>query len=101
MKLDKNKNSVQTCMGSLLTMLVYLVVGAYAYQKIDVWINKKDVEIMSSILMSRFSEEEKFSFNDGFNVALALASYGSDDNPGLDKSIGEIVFRAYEWGQDD
>ena len=99
MKLDKNKNSLQTCMGSLLTMLVYIVVGAYAYQKIDVWVNKKDVEIMSSILMSEFDEEEKFSFDDGFNVALALASYGGDDGKsGFDKSLGEIVFRAYEWG---
>ena len=101
MKLDKNKNSVQTCMGSFLTLLIYIIVGAYAYQKIDVWVNKKDVEIMSSILMSEFSEEDKFRFEDGFNVAMALASYGDEYNAQLDKSIGEIIFRAYTWGEDE
>ena len=56
---------------------------------------------MSSILMSEFTEDDKFSFKDGFNIAMALASYGGDSNAVLDKSIGEIIFRAYEWGEDE
>ena len=45
MKLDKDRESLQTTLGSIFTLIVYLIVGAYAYQKTTIWYFKEDVDI--------------------------------------------------------
>ena len=48
MKLDKDRDNVHTIMGSICSLILILIVCAYTYIKVDVWYNKKDVDIMSS-----------------------------------------------------
>ena len=48
MQIEKDKSELKSMCGSLFTFLIYIVTAVYFLQKIDVWIAKKDVDIMSS-----------------------------------------------------
>ena len=37
----------------------------------------------------------------GLNLAISFTEYDDVTEPILDKSYGEIVFNAYEWGTDE
>ena len=50
-------------MGSFLTIVLFIITAAYTYQKIDVYIEKKDVDIMSSVQYSYFDETQVFDFS--------------------------------------
>ena len=88
-------------MGSFLTIILFIITAAYTYQKIDVYIEKKDVDIMSSIQYSYFDETQVFDFSQGLNLAIAFTAFDNEQENILDKSIGEIVFKAYSWGMDE
>ena len=60
MKLDGESNEVRTFMGSLCSIVLLLVVLAYAYQKVDVYINKRDVDIMTSVQRKFYGDEYVF-----------------------------------------
>ena len=79
-------------MGSLFTLVSLIILIAYTYQKIDVWIEKKDVDIMSSIMFSYIDETQAFDSSQGLNLAIAFTAFDNEEEPILDKSIGEIVF---------
>ena len=79
-------------MGSLFTIVSLIIVIAYTYQKIDVWIEKKDVDIMSSIMFGYIDETQVFDNSQGINLAIAFTAFDNEEEPTLDKSIGEIVF---------
>ena len=36
----------------------------------------------------------------GLNLAISFTAYDGKSEPILDKSYGELVFNAYEWGND-
>ena len=101
MKLDKENSTLKTFVGSLITIIVHLVVFMYAYVQLDVWINKKDVDIMATTLNEHLPHDYIFDHEQGLNLAIAFTSYDSNPNPILDKSYGELVFNAYEWGKDE
>ena len=98
MHIEKNKSDLKTVIGSFFTLLIYSVVALYMFQKIDVWLAKKDVDIMSSTQTGFFNDSYTFDFDQGLNFAIAFTAYDDDREYLLDKSYGEIVFRAYEWG---
>lgn len=88
MKLDRDRDVLQTFMGSTCTILIAIITILYAYQKTDVWLGKKDVDIMSSVIESHFNDSYVFSHANGLNVAVAFTAYDSEREPILDKSIG-------------
>ena len=49
MKLDASSDDVRTYTGSLCSLLLAFIVLMYTYLKFDVLINKKDVDILSTI----------------------------------------------------
>ena len=62
MKIDKQKSVLQSTMGSLCSLLVLVVVSAYAYQKTDVWMQKKDVDILESTVDDFYDMDYIFDF---------------------------------------
>ena len=98
MRIQKNESDLKTIIGSLFTLLIYGVVALYMLQKIDVWLAKKDVDIMSSTQVGFFNDSYTFGYDQGLNFAIAFTAYDEETEYVLDKSYGEIVFRAYEWG---
>ena len=100
MQIEKNKSELRSMIGSLFTFLIYIVSGVYSLQKLDVWRAKKDVDILSSTQAGYFNDSYVFGYDDGLNIAVAFTAYDSETENILDKSYGEIVFIAYEWGYD-
>ena len=55
---------------------------------------------MSSTQSGYYDDSYVFSYEQGFNIAIAFTAYDSETEPILDRSYGEIVFREYEWDFD-
>ena len=100
MKVDKQKSVLQSTMGSLCSLVVLLIVTAYAYQKMDVWMQKKDVDILESTADDYFDLDYIFDYEQGLNIAFGFTEYGSGKQYNLDKSIGKIALKEYSWGGD-
>ena len=77
---------------------MFVVVIAYAYQKTDVWLKKKDISIQYSTQDAYFTYEDVFDFSQGLNIGLAFTAYDTETEPILDPSYGRIVFNAFTWG---
>ena len=101
MKLDKHRHSVNSSIGSFLSFILLVVVGAYAYQKTDVWLQKKDVDVMSSTQKKAHGTDKIFDASMGLNIAMAFSAYDGVKENILDPSFGEIVFKEYMWGTRD
>ena len=75
MKLDKENSILNSSFGSVLTILVYLTIAIYSYLKADVWLNKKDIDIMSSTMIDHFDSDFVINADDGLNLAIAFTKY--------------------------
>ena len=72
----------------------------FAYLKIDVLINKKDVDVMSTINDNYYTPDDVITYkNTGFNIAAAFTAYDSETEDILDPTYGELVFMHYAWGE--
>lgn len=49
MKLDDGVEGIQSWMGSLCSIILATVMLAYMYQKMDVLIARKDVDVLSTV----------------------------------------------------
>ena len=92
---------MKTSVGSLISIFVFVIVFMYAYIKFDVWIKKKDVDIMATKLADYLPYEYIFDYDQGLNLAIAFTSFDNNPEPILDKSYGELIFNTYEWGSDE
>ena len=100
MKLDGGQSHLKSWMGSLCTLIILIVVIAYSVQKMDVLINKKDVNVLSTIHKLYFDEDYTFCYENGLNLAVAFTAYDDQQEWVLDRRYGELVFQAYTWGED-
>lgn len=85
-------------MGSICSIILLLITVFYAYLKFDVLRNKKDVNVLSTIKDSYFTDDDHFSYEQGLNIAVAFTAYDSERDPILIPQIGEIVINQYKWG---
>ena len=85
-------------MGSICSIILLLITVFYAYLKFDVLRNKKDVNVLSTIKDSYFTDDDHFSYEQGLNIAVAFTKYDSEREPILIPQIGEIVINQYKWG---
>ena len=58
MKLDKDKDVVQTSFGACCSLILAFIVLAYCYQKADVWYSKTGNIIMMSTQQNAFPYDE-------------------------------------------
>lgn len=73
MRLDgEGSETLQTAWGSVLSILMFIITGAYLYQKIDVMFEKAGVDILSSNQENFFKSDEKFGNEQGLNFAFGL-----------------------------
>ena len=57
MKIDADNSILQSTMGSILSVAMTMMVCIFTYQKMEVWLTKKGVDISSAINDSFFSED--------------------------------------------
>ena len=72
----------------------------YLYQKFEVMMGRKGVDLQSAFMEKFFTEYDEFGYDQGLNFAVAFTAYNNEREYILDKSIGELMFIAYEWGED-
>ena len=88
-------------MGSLCSLILIVVIGAYAYIKTDVMLLKKDIDIITSTHRHYFDAEYVFDYRQGLNFAFAFTGFDSEREEILDPSYGRIVFINFAWGIDE
>jgi len=85
-------------MGSLMSLALLAIVAIYAFYKADILINAKDMNVLSTINDMYYSPDDEFTYDNGFNIAVAFTAYDTNPEPILDPTIGEVVFNHYRWG---
>ena len=99
MKIDKGHSIISTTVGSIFSIILFIIVGCYTFQKSNIMINKTDDYVMTSIQDNFFSLDYSFGFEQGFNVAVAFTAFDTNEENILTPDIGKIVFRQYAWGE--
>lgn len=56
------------------------------------------MDILTTLDENALSSDETFTFENGFNVAVAFTAYDAETEWILDPSYGELVFKQYSWG---
>ena len=62
MKIDKGHSIISTSVGSIFSIILFIIVGMYTFQKMNIMINKTDDYVMASIQDSFFSLDYRFGF---------------------------------------
>ena len=101
MKLDKGITGLTTVSGLCLTLLLGLVMVSFALQKSWAMFTKKYIDIKTSSTMNYYDHAHVFDAEQGLEVAIGFTAYDNNREVILDKSIGELAFIAYEWGEDE
>ena len=63
MKIDQEYSILNSSMGSLCTLLLLVVVGAYTYQKMNVWVNRMDTNIAMTINEAQYNSSYVFDYS--------------------------------------
>ena len=98
MRIDKSNKETTSIVGGICSVLLTLMIITYGYLKSDVLINKKDVDILSTVNEYFFSEEEVFNHENGFAFAVALTGYDGNSDSILEPEYGELQFNHFKWG---
>ena len=99
-KINNDSSVLQSYMGSIVSILLLTVTLGYAYQKMDILANKKDVTITSTTLPFHFEETSGFTYENGLNLAVAFTSFNNEPEWELDPAYGTLTFNAYSWSVD-
>ena len=99
MKLDGGQETTNSCLGGILSFILVAIILLFTYQKFDVFLNKKDVDILSTINENFIDEGAIFDTSNGFAFAAAFTAYDGNQEPILLPEYGEVVFKKYFWGQ--
>ena len=59
-------------MGTIITVILYLITLMFSYNKIRTIAEKNDVDIMTAINENAIDQSEEFTADDGFFIAAAL-----------------------------
>ena len=100
LSLDGDSQVAQSYMGSLCTIIILCVTVLYTVMKLDVLMAKKDVDVLSAVKELVLTADDKFSYENGFNIAVAFTEYNTKREYELDKKYGGIVINSYSWGTD-
>ena len=104
MSVDENGTTNQTTLlGAFITLLLYTVVIVYAFQQVEILIEKGKVDIVAATQEDYFTVDDSFGADQGLNIAIAFTSLTDTDNLEyeLPPEMGSIVFTVFEWGLDE
>lgn len=76
------------------------MIGAYTLQKLDVLVNRRDVDLITMTSSNALSGTDVFDSSMGFYLAAAFTAYDDETEPIDDPTVGELVFNHYKWGAD-
>ena len=76
--MEPGVGQVRSNLGLLCSMLWLTLIQLYALQKLDILVNKKGVSVLTSKKSLFFSDQERFDFKQGLNVAVAFTAYDNE-----------------------
>ena len=79
-------------MGSFLSVVFYCLIIAFAYLKAEIIYKKKDIDILTSVQKNYYDEEDRFTAENGFNIAVGLTNFDGKGGQILTPDYGELVF---------
>ena len=97
-KVEEGEDEMKTCMGSFCSLIFLLLVVSYTFFQ---FIILMEAHHMASLKMQYADTDELSYESDGFNIAIALSSYGDVTKQELDSTYGEITFHSSTWGTDE
>ena len=62
MKIDKGHTMIATPIGSIFSIILFIIVGMYAFQKTNIMIRKTDDYVMTSTQDAFFDLDYRFGF---------------------------------------
>ena len=101
MKVDKERSTLKTFGGSACSLFLIIILLVYTVQKTNVLVSRKNVDILSTLEDLHYSDEDIFSYQNGFNVAVGLTAFNSETEWVLDPTVGKLDFYAYGWREKD
>ena len=75
MRLNDGQTALSTWTGSICSMSLLIILLIYTYLKVDILIERKDVNILSALNDSFFDGSYKFGASHGFNVAVGMQEH--------------------------
>ena len=84
-------------MGTILSVISFLMVIGYTVQKFDILITRKDVDIALSVRDTFFGDDYTFKGSQGFNIAVALTGFDEVRESILSPDYANIKFEYSEW----
>ena len=80
--------------------MITILTCAYALQKLDVILSKKDVDILSTLKEGFFEADYVFSYKNKLNIAAAFTAYDAFETEWeLDPAYGSLNINSYSWGE--
>ena len=79
-------------MGSMCSILLTALMLMYGYQKMDVLVSRKDVDVLSTVNDLHFTENDVFAAKNGFRVAVAFSAYNNEQVWELDPTYATLEF---------
>ena len=91
MQIDERRSALPSIMGSFCSILLLVVLFAYAGYKASILEGKKKVDIVQAVQENYFDDSYVFGAEQGLNIAVALTFVNKFHH--IDPSYGRIVFR--------
>ena len=73
-----------------------IVIG-YSVQRLDIYIQQKDVEILQTVRDNYFTDNEAFTGEEGFNIAIALTGFDTVRESILNPEYANLSFETSQW----
>ena len=78
-----------------------IILSFYGFLKLSSLITRQNVDVVISIAENAFDHQYILDSEYGVDLAIAITAYDSETEVILNKTIGELNFMAYEWGEDE
>ena len=78
-----------------------MVMVTYGAIKFNSLITKRNNDVFTTTSDHFFDHNFVFDHHSGLDLAIGFTAYDSEREVILDKSIGELAFIAYVWGEDE
>lgn len=92
MKLEEGKAALPSTTGTFFSFIIMSLLVLYSAQKIEIFINRKDVNIVYSVRDSYYTDTDTFSGTEGFNIAVAFTGFDSVKENILKREYAQIKF---------
>ena len=102
MRIDRENFMLQSSLGTLCSVILFLLMIAFSAYKITILESRDFVDILESVEINHFDSDHVFSYNQGFNIAVGVFSpFDARTMQPIDPSYGKIGFYKRTWGQNE